>query len=171
MKKILLVLFISALFIGTLGCEEKNIQEPSQEKESTQEVQQTSKKERDKYTEEEYKGMCEKLDYKSIARNPEANKEKKVYGTGEIIQVIEESGKYASFRINVTPVMNYDNTKIAYYEDTILVYTFNYDSNNRLLEDDIIDFWGIVAGNYTYETVMGSNMTIPSIQVDYFKLK
>lgn len=142
-----------------------------EEENNNSEEKQEETREKYKYSEEEYKALCEKLNYKTIARSPESNKGKKIYGTGEIIQVVEENNEYAMFRINVTPVMNYNNTDVSYYEDTILAYTYDYDMNNRLLEDDIIDFWGIAAGNYTYETVLGSSLTVPLIQIDYYSLK
>lgn len=131
----------------------------------------TKVRERDKYSEEEYKALCKKVDYKTIARNPDANYLNKVYGTGEIIQVVEEDGEYAAFRANITPEMDYDGKEVLYYKDTVLLYTYNYDRTNRLLEDDIIDFWGLVSEEFTYETVFGSQETIPAIQIDYFELK
>ena len=106
----------------------------------------------------------------TIARNPDANYLKKVYGTGEIIQVVEEDGEYATFRVNITPEMDYDGKEVSYYKDTVLLYTYDYDRNNRLLEEDIINFWGLVSEEVTYETVMGNSVTIPSIQMDYFEL-
>lgn len=166
MKKIITFITIFILSFGVVGCEDsKNVE--------TQQNNKTNESEREinKYTEEEYKALCEKIDYKTLARNPDANIGKKVYGTGEIVQVVEEDGEYAIFRIDITPVMNYDDTEVLYYEDTILAYTYSYDANNRLLEDDIIDFWGIANGNYTYENVLGSNTTVPSVQIDYFTLK
>jgi hypothetical protein len=33
----------------------------------------------------------------------------------------------------------------------------------RLLEDDIIHFWGKVEGRYSYITVLGAEVTVPEI--------
>lgn len=178
MKKIIYILIIlSVVFVGT-ACNSNNNSEIEEDYSDTNieeniEENNTQVKvlERDKYTEDEYKSLCENFDYKTIARSPDDYIGKKIYGTGEIIQVIDEDYEMATFRINVTPIMNYNNTEVLYYTDTVLAVLYNYDMNNRLLEDDVIDFWGIAAGNYTYETVLGSSSTVPLIQIDYFTLK
>lgn len=185
MKKISYMLIIlSIIFIGT-GCDSNSnsnnnsqsersysenitVEENNDDSINNSEIKKTEKQ---KYTEEEYKSLCEKIDYKKIARSPDDSIGTKVYGTGEVIQVIDEDTEMATFRINVTPEMNYDNTEVLYYTDTVLAVIYNYDMNNRLLEDDIIDFWGIARGNYTYETVLGDSNTVPLIQIDYFDLK
>lgn len=173
MKKVFYVLIIlSIIFIGTACSLNNNSIEENYYEDNTEENNnQSIKPEREKYTEEEYKSLCEKIDYKKIARSPDDNIGLKIYGTGEVIQVVDEDEEMSTFRINVTPEMNYDNTEVLYYTDTVLAVIYNYDMNNRLLEDDIIDFWGIARGNYTYETVLGSSTTVPLIQIDYFTLK
>lgn len=178
MKKIFYMLIIlSIIFVGT-ACNSNNnseIEEDYYETNIEENIEENNNQvkvpEREKYTEDEYKSLCDQFDYKTIARSPEDYKGKKIYGTGEIIQVVDENSEMATFRIDVTPVMNYNNTEVSYYTDTVLAVIYNYDMNNRLLEDDIIDFWGIAAGNYTYETVLGSSNTVPLIQIDYFTLK
>ncbi|MBQ9013130.1 MAG: hypothetical protein IJ094_06140 [Bacilli bacterium] len=167
-KKIMLIIVFLMIITLFTGCNSNN---SKNRKNSSNKTKETKITEKEKYSEEEYKQLCEKLDYKTIARSPDDYMYKKVYGTGEIIQVVEETEKMATFRINVTPIMNYDNTEISYYEDTIMAIIYNYDMNNRLLENDIIDFWGQSRGNYTYETVLGSSATIPLIQIDYYNLK
>ena len=156
MKKIVFIVLCLSVIFGTTGCG-KNENE-------------TYVRERDKYSEQEYKNLCEKIDYDTIARNPEGTLKNKVYGTGEIVQMVGEEDGMLYFRINVTPVMNWDDTEISYYADTMLAYTDKYDKNNKLLEDDIINFWGMAAGETTYETVLGSNKTVPMIQIDYYEL-
>lgn len=171
MKKILLIVCCLGCLLSITGCGDKELNSTNIENNNSGSTVNDEVRERDKYSENEYKSLCEKLDYKTIARNPDANYLKKVYGTGEIVQVVQEEGTFAAFRANITPVMNYDNTEVSYYENTVLLYTYNYDRKNRLLEDDIIDFWGIVAEEFTYDTIFGASETIPSIQIDYFELK
>ena len=166
MKKILLIICCLGCLFSVTGCSNKEELKSAENTENNE----TKVREKDKYSEEEYKSLCEKVDYKTIARNPDANYLKKVYGTGEIIQVVEEDGEYATFRVNITPEMDYDGKEVSYYKDTVLLYTYDYDRNNRLLEEDIINFWGLVSEEVTYETVMGNSVTIPSIQMDYFEL-
>ena len=44
-----------------------------------------------------------------------------------------------------------------------MIDIYDYDSNNRLLEDDIIDVNGIYGGIVTYESVIGANVSVPSM--------
>lgn len=104
---------------------------------------------------ETLKSEAQTIPYKDLARNPDTYKGKSVKYTGEVIQVQEDSG-LVGLRVNVT--------KSSYgYEDTVFVA---YDKNiisSRVLEKDIITFYGTSAGLLTYKTVMGSEMTIPQI--------
>lgn len=104
---------------------------------------------------ETLKSQAQTIPYKDLARNPDTYKGKSVKYTGEVIQVQEDSG-LVGLRVNVT--------KNSYgYEDTVFVA---YDKNiisSRVLEKDIITFYGTSAGLLTYKTVMGSEMTIPQI--------
>lgn len=182
-KKVLMSLLSLVICFGLTACDnkennntnnDKNNNQANENIDSTQKEPETKPEqptEKEKYSEEEYKSMCEKLNYKTIARSPDNYIGHKWYGTGEVIQVVEETDSEAIFRINVTPAMSYDNTEVLYYEDTVLAVIYDYDMNNRLLENDIIDFWGMSVGNYTYETVLGSDQTVPLIQIDYFSLK
>ena len=113
----------------------------------------------------EYKQKCQTYDYKTIFRYAEDYKGKDVKYTGKVVQVIE-GYTMTSYRVNVT------KDKWGYYDDTIYV-TF-YDSNGntpRILEDDIITFYGTLSDLYTYETVMGASVTIPSVLATYIDIK
>lgn len=174
MQFLFIIIAISTILIT--GCSGNNKETGASknynsETETNNNSSSVSKTEKEKYSEEEYKSMCETLDYKTIARSPDNFIDKKIYGTGEIIQVIDESEEMATFRINVTPVMDYENKEVSYYKDTVVAIIYHYDLNNRLLENDIIDFWGLARGNYTYETVLGNSETVPLIQIDYYNLK
>ena len=76
-----------------------------------------------------------------------------------------ESGDSYTFRVNVS--------RTSYgWTDTILVsYTKKEASESRLLEDDVVDLYGILGGTYTYETVMGNEMTIPLLYAEYVELR
>ena len=60
--------------------------------------------------------------------------------------------------------MRVNVTKGSYgiYEDTVYVI-YSVDSSNRVLEDDIVSFYGYYDGLYSYESVMGATITIPSV--------
>jgi len=99
------------------------------------------------------KNEAQSIPYKDLARNPDNYKGKKVKYTGKVIQVQEE-GKNVGLRVNVTKgAYGYDDTMFVMYDKGIV--------NGRVLEDDIISFWGTSAGLLTYKTVMGAEMTIP----------
>lgn len=94
------------------------------------------------------------VSYDSLARTPDDYMFSKVKGTGEVIQVLEGDGE-TQLRIALDD----------YYDDVVLVY---YDSNivsERVLEDDIVTYYGTSYGLYTYESTMGGDITVPLIEV------
>lgn len=117
-----------------------------------------------------YTAKCKTINYKSLARKPNQYKGQYFVFTGEVIQVMEDNNK-VTLRVNVTP-KRYESLNETYYEDTILVaYEYSSSNENRILEDDIITIYGQSTGTYTYETVMGSAVTIPAINAMYIDIK
>lgn len=112
----------------------------------------------------DYKANCANYTYKEISRNPDNYKGKYAHFKGEIIQSIESGNSY-TFRVDIT--------KTSYgWTDTIMVtYTKKEAGESRLLEDDVIDLYGMLGGTYTYETVMGNEMTIPILYAEYVELR
>lgn len=110
-----------------------------------------------------YKAKCQSISYDSLARNPEKYKGKLVKFTGKVMQVQEAESilYYSAYRINVTP------TGYGYYDDTVYVIYDNYGSDSRILEDDIVTFYGEFTGLKTYTSVMGASITIPEVQAEY----
>lgn len=100
------------------------------------------------------------IDYKSIARDPDKHKGDLITFKGKIIQVME-SGNYAVFRISSSG--NYDD--VVYCTFTIP------DNYSRFLEDDRVTVYGVCTGIYTYETIMGGTVTIPSCTIDRIELR
>ena len=74
---------------------------------------------------------------------------------GKIIQVMNGSG-FTQYRVAI----NGD------YDTIMLVEVLDGISSETLLEDDYVYFKGMSMGQYTYTTVLGSEMTIPSFMVD-----
>lgn len=101
-----------------------------------------------------------KLDYTAVARDPNAYKGDTITFQGKILQVME-SGKDVSFRI--ASKGNYDNVVYCTYQIP--------DNYSRFLEDDKVTVYGTCTGIYTYETVMGSTITIPSCDIDRIELR
>lgn len=104
--------------------------------------------------------LYEKLDYKSNSRDPDAYTGTKIKFTGKIIQVMEDSG-IAVFRIATKG--NYDNIVYCYY--------YLPDNYKRFLEDDKVTVYATSTGIYTYETIMGGSVTIPSCVIDRIELR
>ena len=100
------------------------------------------------------------LDYKSNARNPQDYEGTLVKFSGKILQV-SESDDYVVFRIATKG--SYDNVVYCTY-----IKPENY---KRFLEDDKVNVWGTSTGVYTYTTVMGNEITIPSCVIDRMELK
>lgn len=96
----------------------------------------------------------EKVDYKSVARNPSKYEGKKIRITGKVIQVIED---------DVSPT--YRVAQDSKYDRVWLVsYTRLIDDEPRILDDDRITVYGVCKGLVTYKTITGATMTIPAIQ-------
>lgn len=112
---------------------------------------------------QEYKNKCKTYNYKEIFRNSENYVGKDAKFTGEVIQVLEGNSLY-QIRMNVT------KGSYGYYSDTIMAFVPKNAISGRILEDDIIRIYGNLGSLYTYETVLGSTVTIPSIDVLYAEL-
>ena len=91
--------------------------------------------------------------YNDLLRYAERHKGRKVYYRGEVIQVIED-GNYFQLRVNIT------STEYG-WEDTVFLHY--PDAPVRVLEGDEISFVGRVTGIITYESTMGSSVTIPEL--------
>lgn len=114
----------------------------------------------------EYKKSCKNLTYTEISRSPDTYKGERVHFTGEIVQVME-SYTTVSLRVNITKKGRYS----TYYTDTIYVVYSQNDSNNRFLEDDIIDIYGEMNGLYSYTSVMGATITLPRVNAEYIDIR
>ena len=44
-------------------------------------------------------------------------------------------------------------------------------SEANILEDDIVMMYGTLAGDYTYETVMGNELTVPFLMAEYIDIQ
>lgn len=115
-------------------------------------------------TEEEYRNQSEAISYEELARNPGQHLNKKVAFRGEVIQVMDGANGKNTYRINVT------QGEYVWTDTIIVEYTVPAGSP-RVLEKDIVSLYGESAGLYTYESTMGSNITIPAIMVKYMYIE
>lgn len=119
--------------------------------------------------EKTYKASCEKIAYKDIARNPDKYVGKNVKFTGQVVQVQEDVsffGKSNSITMRVAV------TKGSYgiWDDYVYcTYTYS-EGESKVLEDDIITFYGECKGDTSYVSVLGSNITLPEVAVKYLTI-
>ena len=101
------------------------------------------------------KSNAEEVPYEELFRNIEEYTGTRVfYGAAKIIQVVEQNSEKYQFRLNVT-----QNGQI--WEDDVLGRW----KGERFLEDDLVEFWGVVNGAFQYETVAGNQRTIPDFDI------
>ncbi|HHX19713.1 MAG TPA: hypothetical protein GX728_04670 [Clostridiaceae bacterium] len=113
---------------------------------------------------EQYKAQCESISYNELARNPRKYEGRYVRFTGEVVQAMEDLFFYV-YRINVTK-------KRFFWDDTVYVeYISLDDSMPRVLEDDIVTFYGEYKGLKTYTTIFGGSVTIPYVSAKYIDIK
>ena len=94
--------------------------------------------------------------YDALARTPDDFKDQKVYVGGKILQVQEDTSG-TTYRIAQNS--DYGSVVMAYADAAAL-------GGSRLLEDDIVDLYGVYKGLYTYKAVLGQSVTVPLIKAD-----
>lgn len=107
----------------------------------------------------QFKAQCESPSYQDVARNPDAWEGHKVKFRGEVIQVMESNSDY-TLRVNVTQ-------ERYGWSDTIMVSYHATEGSPRILEDDVMTFFGTMAGMYSYESVMGATITVPLMHAQF----
>lgn len=108
---------------------------------------------------EEAKGYETGIAYKDIARSPDAYKGKKVKFSGEVIQV-SEGILYNHIRLATKN--GYDDVVYCSYDPNLL--------NFRILEEDQITVYGVCEGVESYTSVLGAQVTLPSVSVERIDL-
>lgn len=117
-------------------------------------------------TKANYIEKCETIDYKTLARNPDNYKGKTYKFSGKVFNV-NEPGLFSGesiILVNVTCT----NEDFSLWEDTISMTIVIPKGANRIIEDDIIEFYGECKGLKTYTTVLGANISVPEIEVKYY---
>lgn len=132
-------------------------------------VQPTTKAKK-KVSAKAYKNNCKTLSFKDLSRNPDKHKGEKLKYTGKVIQVQEDEhwlddNTTVDLRINVT------KDEYGLWNDTIFATVELPKNADRILEDDIITIWGECDGKYSYTSVLGSDVTLPKINIEYYSVK
>ena len=124
----------------------------------------------DEPSDEDKLAAYETVDFATLARNPDSYKGQKFVMTGEVIQVQEPTfGKTVQLRINVTK-KTYESIDAVNWTDTIFATVQIPKGDDRILEGDIITFYGVCDGLYTYTSVLGQSVSLPKIDIDYWNL-
>lgn len=104
------------------------------------------------------------MDFKTLARNPDKYVCNKYVFSGKVIQVVE----YESF--SGTKVSLRVATKGG-YDDVVYVTYTRKDGEGRILEDDKIKVYGDFNGLYTYTTILGASISLPSFNAESILLQ
>lgn len=104
------------------------------------------------YNVDEVKSDAQTVDYDELLRNIEDYEGASVEYRGQVMQVIDRDGDQYILRVAVT------RESFGWDDDVYISW-----EGERVLEEDIIRFWGVVEGPITYETVLGNERTIPEI--------
>ena len=116
--------------------------------------------------EEDYKSLCKEITYDELARNGNNLIGEKVRIKGQIIQVSYDEGIGSSeYRVATK------EDEFGLWFDDVVYLFYDHSDNAKLLEDDIITIYGEISGDYTYESVGGGSITIPSIAGVYVDLQ
>jgi hypothetical protein len=113
-----------------------------------------------KQTWDQMMAAAKNVSYDALFRHSARHVGDDVYFQGEVIQVLGERG-YFEMRISVTP------GDYGFWDDPIYV---TYTGTKRFLVDDIVEFIGLSTDLYTYESVMGGDITIPSVMTSHMRL-
>ena len=107
--------------------------------------------------EEQYIASCEILDYEEILRNPDSYNYIPCKIEGEVYQIVE--GWFGVYTIYVED-----------YSGNIWGCTYSYsDGESHLLEGDNCIFYGDCIKTTTSETVMGRQVTMPYVDLEYIE--
>lgn len=122
---------------------------------------------------DDFINSCQTIDFKTLARNPDKYKDEHFKFTGKVIQVMDSNSWFddsTTLRVEITKKENQFAEDGYLWDDAIVAKVKIQEGNDRILEDDIIDFYGICDGLYTYKTVLGDNESVPLIDIHYFTI-
>ena len=109
--------------------------------------------------------VYQSLDYKAMSRDPDTYEGNLYKFDGKILQVMEE-GQSDGTTLTALRVASKGN-----YDNVVYVVYYRAAGEARILEDDRVTVYGTSRGLYTYETVMGAEVTIPFIWADSVTVK
>ena len=99
------------------------------------------------------------LPYDEMARNGDDHKGEKLQINGKVIQVIDTDDGTAQLRVA---------TRDGYDDVYYIEIPASQWKTHRLLEDDVVTFYGNVYGLLSYDSTMGGKITIPAMTVNMY---
>lgn len=99
------------------------------------------------------------FNFKDAARYPEYYSGLKVKIVGRVLQVM--GNKTDGFQLRVASKGNWDN----------VVYIIVKNARQNILEKDKINFYCRLAGNTSYTSVMGAEITLPLLVCDFYEFR
>ena len=117
-------------------------------------------------TKQEYMDACQDVTYEELARRNSNYVGSKVKFTGKVFQVVNSSDTgISTYLISVT------EDEYGFWDDNVRVQFDTSKMESKFLEDDIVVFWGEVSGEYSYESVLGAEITVPSVTAVYMEME
>ena len=99
------------------------------------------------------------LPYDEMARNGDNHKGEKLQINGKVIQVIDTDDGTAQLRVA---------TRDGYDDVYYIEIPASQWKTHRLLEDDVVTFYGNVYGLLSYDSTMGGKITVPAMTVNMY---
>ena len=106
----------------------------------------------------QYQNPLTGIAYDELFRNSDKYKGQFVHYTGKVIQVLGDPGNW-NLRVEITQK---GSSSYTYWEDPVLIFSYSPD---RVIEKDLIDFTARANGVTTYKSVLGGEITIPSLTI------
>lgn len=110
----------------------------------------------------DYIASCTAPSYEEIMRRPDEYRKKPVTATGEAVQVLEETHLFTGTTVNIR--LEDDNGDVW-----LLIYNKSAveTPNGNVLEGDRLTVYGDCTGTTSYKTILGKQITVPSVSVKY----
>ncbi len=165
------VIIVFAIIVLVAESGESDSSSTSSQTSNTQSISENSVEESSsepELTYEEEIATYSEIDFETLSRNPDKHKGEKFKFTGQVIQAQEPTfGNTVELRINVTKE-TYEYIDDVTWTDTIYATVEIPDGEDRILEDDIITFYGECDGLYSYTSVLGAKVSLPKIVIKYW---
>lgn len=105
-----------------------------------------------------YQNARTDIPYAELFRNADNYKGQYVRYSGNVIQVLGESGNW-NLRVNITKKVIGTHES---WDDTVFIFSY---SPERVIDKDVIEFTAYVNGTTTYKSTFGQDITIPSLTI------